>query len=296
MTVRLFRSSDIGAPQLSTSNDGSLLTILRACLVDGYGSGGNVRTPAGWTMPFSDIPNGIACFKALNGDYLRLNDGLEYRWASALGFKAMSDKDTGTEQYPTNDQIGVGNQYRLFKRYNAANDYNGWFVIASENWFYFSQFNTTTSPNYPSAFFFGKYSCANPSFTENYLLTGYISAISSASMTVCYNALFSQSYGYYARRNYQNSIYPVPLNLNWNATGWDNPNPFTGSLELEAVQLRDQTSNFIRYGRLPNLSRISGASNMRYRGGETFSAAAKNYVVLAHTSAAFAIEFDVNVG
>ena len=38
MAVTVYRSTDTGAPALYTDSAGSLITILDACLVNGYGS------------------------------------------------------------------------------------------------------------------------------------------------------------------------------------------------------------------------------------------------------------------
>lgn len=48
MPVTVYRSTDAGAPVLSNSN-GSLIAVLKACLVDGYSS----KASAGWTAPFT---------------------------------------------------------------------------------------------------------------------------------------------------------------------------------------------------------------------------------------------------
>jgi hypothetical protein len=49
MPTRVYKSADPGAPVLRGSV-GSLIAVLRACLVDGYGS----LAPAGWSMPYTD--------------------------------------------------------------------------------------------------------------------------------------------------------------------------------------------------------------------------------------------------
>lgn len=54
--VTVYRSTDNGAPQL-TNAAGSLKTVLKACLIEGYGS----QPSLGWEMPFED--NTTAVFK-----------------------------------------------------------------------------------------------------------------------------------------------------------------------------------------------------------------------------------------
>lgn len=292
MAIKLFRSNEVGAPQLGSSGVGDLLTILRACLVEGFGS----RTPVGWTMPYSDLPNKIACFKSVTGDTLRLDDSIDYRWASATGFASMTDLDTGVEQYPSPSQLGVDNHFRVFKRYDQSLSSDEWAVIADDNFFYFINFKTDGAQNYPSGFFFGEYVSANPSFTSNFILTGELTSKTSTSTSHSFYALYSNSVNYYARRNYQESVNPAKLRLSWETISWDNPNPFTGGLELELVKLRSDTSPFVRYGNLPNHWRIRGSSNLEYQGGENFTVDGRHYLILSYTSSAFAIEYEDNTG
>lgn len=52
MTVRVYRSSDAGAPVFSNTL-GSILGVLDACLVNGYGSGPTAKAPLGWSITFT---------------------------------------------------------------------------------------------------------------------------------------------------------------------------------------------------------------------------------------------------
>ena len=292
MAIKLYQSSDVGAPELSTTTAGSLLTILRACLVEGYGS----RTSAGWTMPFSDLPNNQAVFKPLVGDSLRLDDNLDYRWASVLGFKEMTGLDVGTEQYPSSGQLGAGYHYRVYKRYNATSTYSNWFVIAGDGWFYFVTTHDASTPSYPSGFFFGKYDCVNPSFTDGYLLSGYTTTITNVGVTQCYYPLFRSNENMYARRNYQGSQLPVILQQTWSASNFKNPNPFTGSLELDYTSIHDTTPPYIRYGELPSRYKMLGYTSLGYRGGEKFDITGVKYIVAAYSTVVFAFKYDIDVG
>lgn len=56
--VKVYLSTDKDAPRLDRTA-GSLQTILKACLVTGYGD----KEPAGWTMPFEDTAKGIKVFR-----------------------------------------------------------------------------------------------------------------------------------------------------------------------------------------------------------------------------------------
>lgn len=292
MTVRVYQSTDVGAPVLGTTSDGSLITILRACLVDGYGS----RTPQGWTMPFSDLPNKLACFQSVSGDIIRVDDNIDYRWATVSGFKTMTDVNTGTEEYPNSVQLGGGYHYRVYKRNSSSAQYDGWIVIASDNWFYYYNIHNETTNSRPSGFFFGQYDCLNPSFTENYIITGQRTTISDTNANQCYIGLFNTSGGYYARRNYQNAENPVELANYTYLDPYANPNPFTGSLELSKMYLRSKDTQPVRYGYLANLHRALGNNNLGYIGGEKFTINSKNYIVLAYSVHAFVIEYDDHAG
>jgi hypothetical protein len=291
MTVRVFQSTDNGAPVLGTTNDGSLITILRACLIDGYGS----RTPQGWSMPFSDLPNKIACFQSVSGDTLRVDDSLDYRWATVTAFKTMTDVNTGTEEYPNSVQLGTGREYRAYKRYNNSSAYTGWILISSDNWFYFYNIHNSVNNTTPSGFFFGEYKCLNPSFAENYLLTGVPQSVGSASTSGSDDGLFHTSGQYYVRRNYQNAENPVELTHDVDTKDFVNPNPFTGSLELTKPDLRTTSTPLIRYGYFPNLWKVRGNNN-GYIGGEKFSIDNKNYIIISNRENAFAIEYNIHNG
>ena len=52
--VTLYQSTDTDAPQLANAQ-GSLKTLLKACLVTGYGD----KQPLGWAMPFEEDNKGV---------------------------------------------------------------------------------------------------------------------------------------------------------------------------------------------------------------------------------------------
>lgn len=293
MTVRLYQSDDVGAPALGLTNDGSLITILRACLVEGYGS----RTPQGWLMPFSDLPNKIACFKPSGvGDTIRVDDSLDYRYAACKGFAAMSDLNTGTEEYPRDSALSnpAAQSYRQWKRGDTGSGKNSWMVIAGDDWFYY--INHDAGHSYPAGFYFGKYDCVNSSFEHNYIINGKdsISVAVSFADDGLYNHLVSKSW--YTRRNYQGSESPVNLSHRWTSTPAKQPNPFTGSLEFNDSELTDGNSPYVRYGKLMNNTRLKGDNRAGYSGGDRFTQGLKKYVMYVNTTSCFALEYDEDDG
>lgn len=71
--AKIYRWDDGDAPQIGNTAN-SVITILKACLVTGYGS----KQGAGWTMPFEDMTNGIKVFKPADSEnkefYLKVSN------------------------------------------------------------------------------------------------------------------------------------------------------------------------------------------------------------------------------
>jgi hypothetical protein len=116
MTVRVYRSTDASAPVL-TGQVGSLIALLDAVLVNGYGA----LSAAGWTKSFSTTNKAAYRQNATGANntaapmYLYVDDtgpgAGAAREARACGFETMSAiTPTGTGQFPTAalSTIGVG--------------------------------------------------------------------------------------------------------------------------------------------------------------------------------------------
>jgi len=75
----IYKSTDIQGPGPVKGLSGSLIRILNACLVDGYGSGSYRKEPAGWSKPLPDTgsiyygnTNVLACYKQGSGSMMTL--------------------------------------------------------------------------------------------------------------------------------------------------------------------------------------------------------------------------------
>lgn len=152
MTVRVYRSTDASAPQLVNGAAGSIIAILDACLVNGYGS----KTAAGWTKPFTGT--NIACFRqgvGSNSRYLQVTDS-NADYALMLAFEDMTAYNVGTAQFPSALQLptAVMRHYRWDGTTNAAG--RGWLVVADEKFFHlFTETSVATPGNYGSLTSFG---------------------------------------------------------------------------------------------------------------------------------------------
>lgn len=135
MANTLYRSSDAGAPSLSNAA-GSLLSVLDACLITGYGS----KAAAGWSKPFSGTSTAVYKQGAAGrGMLLRVDDSLG-SYARVIGFESMADADTGLGPFPTETQSS-GGLYWL-KGSGASRE---WIVVADSARFWFASSGSASS-------------------------------------------------------------------------------------------------------------------------------------------------------
>lgn len=142
MPATLYQSTDSGAPQL-TATAGSLIQVLDAVLVNGYGS----KSPAGWTKEFSGTNTAVY----RNGPdsaartFFRIED-ISGSYATVVGYHDMTDINTGTYRIPSNTSyttnlgrqiytssphwLALADSKTLFLSYNtnASNDRVAWYL------------------------------------------------------------------------------------------------------------------------------------------------------------------------
>jgi hypothetical protein len=181
MTVRVYRSTDASAPSL-TGTAGSLVSVLDACLVNGYGS----QTAAGWTKSFSTTnkaayrQNATGANNSASPMYLYVDDAVPGthggREARVCGFETMSAiTPTGTGQFPTSGQstVGVGTLV-VRKSVSADGTVRPWVLIANGQTLYlFVETGDFVSP-YPCtlAFWFGDFKSYKASDTYAVMIVG----------------------------------------------------------------------------------------------------------------------------
>jgi len=134
MTV--YSSSDAGAPVLGNAN-GSLIAVLKACLVDGYGS----KAAAGWTRPYSGT--NLAAFKQGAGGNNRLlrvydggNDTYGSRRVSVRAYEAMTAISTGTGPFPTTSMISGNGANCAYRSYASTASVMPWTLYATSSFFF----------------------------------------------------------------------------------------------------------------------------------------------------------------
>lgn len=167
-TVRIYSSSDISAPQLNSSNC-SLVNVLQACLVTGYGS----KNAAGWTQ-IGPTANCIAlkgsgrtnCWLYVEDSMSNINTSGSgnNRVAHIRGFESITNLyangavNTNSAPFPTFAQINISNGLFMVKSGSLNLTNREWILIADENCFYFfneygANANASTFVGYSQHFF-----------------------------------------------------------------------------------------------------------------------------------------------
>ena len=174
MTVTVYRSTDAGAPLLTNSN-GSLIAVLKACLVDGYGS----KASAGWTAPFTGT-NLIAFKEGVGGNnrYLRVYDGgtdaSGHRVANVRAYETMTAVSTGTGPCPTPGQVSGNGATLSYFQAGRSTPNVSWIVVATPSFFHLIV-EQGDDNSYPEYLAFGKFisELAGDTF-NNVLLAGSV--------------------------------------------------------------------------------------------------------------------------
>ena len=136
----IYSSTDPGAPVLS-GQAGSLVALLDAILVDGYGSGGNAKAPLGWSREFTATNKRAYRLPPVGttGYYLRVDDTAmvgNARHAWLRGHKSLSDIDTGTDAVPDAAIAANSAGIMWIKSITADGTARAWWAIGNERALY----------------------------------------------------------------------------------------------------------------------------------------------------------------
>jgi len=156
MAFTIYRSGDASAPVL-TGQTGTLITVLDAILVNGYGA----KAAAGWSKAFSGTSKAAYRMGAANRFYLRAQDdgpgAGTFKEARMTGYESMSDVDTGLSPFPSAVQ-GVGSIAMTVLRKSTTADGTArtWVAVADDRTLYFFVLTGDTANTY-HAFGFGDF-------------------------------------------------------------------------------------------------------------------------------------------
>jgi hypothetical protein len=201
--LKVYSSSDFMAPQL-TGTSGSLVALLDAVLVNGYGG----KQGLGWTKPLPNDPltSSLACWKQPSGSGLILyvNDasptgsitsGTREAWAcgyeSIVGLTGSAYPTTGTGkgQFPHLSQVfnsvanGTAPSASMWWRKSATTDTNPrlWQLFGDAHTFYLFVQTGDTAGVYYTYWFGDLFSLKNGTDTHKCMIKGRMASQSNAS-------------------------------------------------------------------------------------------------------------------
>lgn len=151
MPWHIYRSTDADAPVL-TGQNGSLIALLEACLVNGYSTGPTAHAGAGWTKTHTGTNKAVfqAGPAARARFFVRVNDANGNR-AQLVSYETMEDVDNGTN--PTPKPTHVQTVIPCYK--SAGNDATArpWVIAADERTVVLlvkTGASASNSPQYPN--------------------------------------------------------------------------------------------------------------------------------------------------
>lgn len=133
----LFRSfEDASAPSLYGNTSGSLISVLKEVLVNGYGT----IDPLGWEIAFEDSGNNVCVFRPLSGNlrpFVRIDDNISstgVQHAEIMCYESMSDVNTGFFPCPN---LATTPDHSIVKSFSNTSIAVPWYVIGDDYGFWF---------------------------------------------------------------------------------------------------------------------------------------------------------------
>lgn len=300
MAVTLYRWDDASAPVLN-GTAGSLIAVLDACLVNGYGS----KAALGWTKEFSGT--NAAAYRAAGGTR-RWLDVVETSTtqASLRGYGAMTALSTGTDPFPTVAQMSSG-----ITHYKAAagTTPRPWVLVGDAKRFYLISNSSldATSAGMDQAYtntasqgsFFGDLVSYVPGDTWQAALIGSAASGATPGQLGVVNSFFSTVVGHYLARAYDQVTGSLAAISKHRPRGYTNvsvmgatgdasnyPDPAHGGMNLERVYVGEVGGSGFRVtrGHMPGmwqpLHNRPGTPMDTFTGRAGTALAGKTFVIL----------------
>ena len=126
--VSVFRWDDVGAPQILTGKPSEIFSILKAVLVDGYGS----KQALGWSVSYESSNPLAIIFK---NNTLLGGSGSEIKFRAATNQDPANGVIFGSSAYYFTD---INNAYRQSGEhaFNAKSGVRAWIIIGNASGFY----------------------------------------------------------------------------------------------------------------------------------------------------------------
>lgn len=297
MAPTVYKSTDASAPVL-TGQVGSLLAVLDAVLVIGYGA----KAAAGWSKPFANSAN-KGCYRIGGGSLLNLtvddsgpNATSGAREAQCRGFETLSSVSAGTGAFPTTTQLASGIIIR--KSATADATANPWVIVADAltayvfidtkdftgyGGFMFGDIYSLKSGDAYRCMIIGRTVAASQLDSDDHLQDLFAPAIAAANLT-----------GHYMPRNTQGDLQSSATigaaqvgkhaadgvkSTNLLLATTDRmgngmvmyPNPYDGSIMLSRVWVHEGAKEMIVRGRLRGFWDFLHPASVPVNDGDTFS-------------------------
>jgi hypothetical protein len=279
----IYASTDASAPVLN-GVAGSLLTVLDACLVNGYGS----QVQAGWSKPFANSGN-IGCYtNAGTGLSVSINDngpgGGTGKEARATGYEVLTSVSTGTGPFPNVTQGASGAGFVVIRKSNSTSSTaRDWFVIADNLTFYLFMATQDVANAY-MGFMFGDFFSLK-SATDSYRCmiigrTAENSDTSSETLHLLQSNITANSAGKFIARSYGGGGTSIQVGTHGDSSKTNSsflngvmqfPNGPDGALYLTPVWVHESSTSTIR-GRLRGFYQQCHP-DLSFSDGTTFSGA-----------------------
>ena len=232
--VKVYRWDDEGAPQVESAA-GSIKTILKACLVTGYGEGNKRKDGLGWEMAFEKTHE--ACFRSTHPKatkwWLGVDDskyGERARYFDLCGLLEPTSAKAGKVKQKVNNSSEFCNF--IYKKDYNSRDKIQWVVVGNERAFTL----IILWQDYCSFFIFGNFASLAVADAANTLL-GYVSDVDD-------NYIYRDGTGVVLfvipMRDYKGDIASV---LKFTSKAYANygsyPNPITGGFIADDIYMNE---------------------------------------------------------
>lgn len=317
MPVTVYSSADAGGPGQIANAAGALITILDACLVNGYSG----KTAAGWTKAYASGTT-VGAYKQGAGTKNRMLrvDDTQATYARIVGYEAMTDINTGTGPFPTAVQVSGGD---YLHKHNGAAGTRPWFLIADSKSFYFwTQWDTTNTGGTAGMTFFGEIRSLKAADDYAVMLMSSLGATKNGAVNAggdlcgALSQIAANIGGHYMPRSYSQDGTSIGVgkhpesfratygsaipNLSSYSVAWmtdffttSAPSPVDGALYIVPLVVHEGTKAVDR-GFMPGCWPIAHARGS-FMPGDTFTAnagphAGKTFIILPFYGGLFAIE------
>ena len=272
--VKVYRWDDAGAPRVSIGA-GDIKTILKACLVTGYGENENRKEPLGWEMPFEN--DNDACFRSKHDKSTKWAVGVygkaDYGGVNIVALKDPSSVNQGRRKFFLSKN---NSSYKfIYRDVSAGRSDIKWVVIGHARAFCLIILN----PDYAetcSFLFFGDFPSLLAADNNNCILIG-VAGLSN----------YRESYGQsdFLCSNIMSSYKddsPRDCSLEYKSKGFYNsatyPNPITGGFIADDIYIGENDGGVLIRGVMPGMAITNEKmpSNNKLAFGTVFDLAGSN--------------------